>query len=390
MNAYRFPLVLVLVGLSGILAAADPAPATAADPELPKKAEAAMLKGAEFLLAKVNADGSVGTYHQPAFAALAAMALYGCPLDPAKRTAAVDKLMTFVTGFLQPDNSIQAPGRRIIFWRLPSYPNYSTALAVLAMVTVNKPEYLPILKKAREYLKSTQEDDAKSPGYGGIGYGPGKRPDLSNTTLVAEALYATEYLDREPQPTSAEVGAKNKEMWTNLTTFLDKCQKQADPKAAADKVDTDVGGFAYLPAKGEASALVTSGSMTYAALKTMIYANLTREDPRVKGAMNYLGHHYTLDENPGSGQKGKYYYLVTMTKALNAYGQDTLVLGDGTKCQWRQDLIATLLALQRPNGSWYNDEGRLMESMPELVTAYCLVSLRIALGPAPAEKKQRD
>jgi hypothetical protein len=36
-----------------------------------------------------------------------------------------------------------------------------------------------------------------------------------------------------------------------------------------------------------------------AGLKSMIYAGLTQDDPRVKAAIGYIKDRYTLDENPG-------------------------------------------------------------------------------------------
>ena len=42
--------------------------------------------------------------------------------------------------------------------------------------------------------------------------------------------------------------------------------------------------------------------MTYAGLKSMIYAGLSRDDPRVKAVLSYIIQHYTVDENPGLAQ----------------------------------------------------------------------------------------
>jgi len=58
------------------------------------------------------------------------------------------------------------------------------------------------------------------------------------------------------------------------------------------------------------------GSMTYAGLKSMIYAGLTQDDPRVKAALEFIRKNYTLEENPGQGQRGLYYYYQTFAKAM--------------------------------------------------------------------------
>ena len=60
--------------------------------------------------------------------------------------------------------------------------------------------------------------------------------------------------------------------------------------------------------------------MTYAGLKSMIYAGVKKDDPRVKAAYEWVQKHYTLDENPGMGGNGLYYYYHTFAKALDAIG----------------------------------------------------------------------
>ena len=61
--------------------------------------------------------------------------------------------------------------------------------------------------------------------------------------------------------------------------------------------------------------------------------------------------------------------------ALTAANGDKLKLADGTEADWRNDLGHKILAAQRENGSWLNDNGRWMESNPVLVTAYTVLSL---------------
>ena len=50
------------------------------------------------------------------------------------------------------------------------------------------------------------------------------------------------------------------------------------------------------------------GSMTYAGMQSLIYANVDKNDPRVKLALKWLENSYNLDENPGMGVQGLYYY----------------------------------------------------------------------------------
>jgi len=121
--------------------------------------------------------------------------------------------------------------------------------------------------------------------------------------------------------------------------------------------------------------------MTYAGLKSMLYAQLDKEDYRVQAAIEWARRNYTLDENPGMGPEGHFYYLMMFAKAHTAYGEPTVTTAEGTTHNWRVDLINKLAATQKEDGHWVNDaHGRYMESLPELVTAYSLISLENALA----------
>src|SRR5258708_34632131 len=110
--------------------------------------------------------------------------------------------------------------------------------------------------------------------------------------------------------------------------------------------------------------------MAYAGIKRMTHAGLTRDDPRVKAALQYIQKHYTLDENPGMGQAGLYYYYQTFAKALALLDQPTLTDASGQTHNWRSDLTAALAKRQNPDGSWANPADRFLEGDPNLVTAY--------------------
>lgn len=116
--------------------------------------------------------------------------------------------------------------------------------------------------------------------------------------------------------------------------------------------------------------------MTYAGLKSMIYAGVDKDDPRVKAAYEWITRHFTLDENPGMGAAGQYYYYHTFAKALAAIGNETITDASGNEHQWCQELVAKLAELQNDDGSWLNSENeRWFEADPNLVTGYALLAL---------------
>ncbi len=379
---------------------AAPATAPAAPATAPAKLPEAVLadahqrlaKAAAWLLATQNDDGSWGQHKHPAMAALAAMALNGAAVpaaDVAKRDAAVTKALAYILQFAQKDGSICRPGGNP--QESGDYPNYTTSIALLGLAAINRPQDQEVMRRARAYLMSSQFNDPASVDYGGVGYGKTGRADLSNASWAVEALYFTDHLDREPLSKDPADAKRSTEMWQKMGTFLTQCQNlpETNKNPSVSKAPEDRGGFFYRPNESKAGSrdgegkdtnLVSSGSMTYAGLKSMLYARLDRGDVRVKGAIDYLKRTYTLAENPGMGQQGYYYYLHIMTKALEAYGVEQLEDAKGAKHAWREEVLASLAQRQREDGSWKNDNGRYMEMLPELVTPYCVIVQRIALG----------
>jgi squalene-hopene/tetraprenyl-beta-curcumene cyclase len=126
------------------------------------------------------------------------------------------------------------------------------------------------------------------------------------------------------------------------------------------------------------------GSMTYAGLKSMIYAGLSKDDPRVRAAMDWITHHWTLEENPAmrdasadQAQHGLYYYFYVFAHALDAYDQPVITDAQGKQHDWREELLDKVASLQRPDGSWIGEK-RWMEDNPVLTTAYTVLALEEA------------
>ncbi len=283
----------------------------------------------------------------------------------------------FLLKNVQPDGGIYAKGLL----------NYNTSLAMLALVTANKPEYDTTLRRARAFVVRGQADvetngGAGNPFAGGVGYGDkSKNSDLSNTLVALEALYYTRHLIKDT------AAAETKDLnWAAAIKFLEQCQNlpgtNRQPWASADPKNK--GGFVYDPASSKAGevtlpngrvALRSYGSMSYAGLLSYIYADLKPNDPRVAAVLEWLRDNYTLEENPGMGAQGYFYYLELMTKALLACHVDTLELKDGRKVDWRREVAMKLLNLQQKDGSWVNANARWWEKDSALVTSYAVMTL---------------
>jgi len=349
-------------------------------PDLSLKLEldTAIGKGLAWLASQQNADGSWGQLEFPAISALALTAFQGDQSGAYKRKheAGIRKGYEYLVGNAKPDGGIY----------VEKLANYNTSISLMALVVANNPAYEPIMKKARNFLVGLQDNLGEDVAVnGGVGYGGRyKHSDLNNTLNAVEAIHYTRFLKSD---VASDPDAKDLN-WKAVTQFISRTQNlpgSNDQQWASDDADNK-GGFVYFPGNSMAgeqtldngkTALRSYGSMSYAGLLSLIYAQVDRNDPRVKAVIEWLSKNYSLDENPGMKQEGLYYYYHTMAKALAAAGIDTLTLKDGTRVNWRRDLAKRLLNLQKADGSWANDNGRWMEKDPLLVTSYSTITLEI-------------
>lgn len=252
----------------------------------------------------------------------------------------------------------------------PALPNYITATSVLALTSTSNPKkYEKVIKKAQNFLKSLQIQDEESVYYGGIGYGSRETVnDLSNLNLAIQAL--------------KESGSDDDEVWKKAVKFLERTQNRSESND--QKWAGNDGGFIYSP-DGESKAGTDENgsprsyaSMTYAGLLSFIYANVDKDDERVKAAVQWISKHFTVEENYGMGAQGLYYNYHTMAKALRLYGKDTIIDAKGVSHDWYQELAEKLIEVQKPDGSWANENSRWMEALPVLATSYAILSLDTA------------
>jgi squalene-hopene/tetraprenyl-beta-curcumene cyclase len=338
-------------------------------------------KAVGFLRSRQESDGSWSGTREPGITALVVTALLRSGLVTPDEPAVL-RALAFLERYIGPKGGLSEAPHSV----------YTTSVALMAFHEANRGgRYDNIIKGSQTFLKATQIDDGEGksqsdPAYGGLGYGgANSRPDLSNTSFCIEALRNSGLPADDPALKKALI-------------FVSRCQNlksEFNDQPFAGKIND--GGFVYNPSAGSGNGrgksarggagqkaqtddggLRSVAGMTYAGLKSMIYAGLTQDDPRVKAATAYIKKHYTVDENPGQGQRGLYYYYQTFAKAMEMLGQPTIVDSDGKEHNWRSELVAALAKRQAANGSWVNPDDRFMEGDPSIVTSYALLALHAA------------
>ena len=166
--------------------------------------------------------------------------------------------------------------------------------------------------------------------------------------------------------------------------FVSRCQNlESEHNTTKFAAKVNDGGFYYTPVLSKQEekrqtpdgGLRSYGSMTYSGFKSMIYAGLTKDDPRVKAALQWIRKNYDVKSNPGMGDAGLYYYYHTFAKALDALGINEIEDAKGVKHDWRRELTDELARRQKENGSWVNTDSTWMEGDPNLATAFALLAL---------------
>ncbi len=382
-----FALALQL-GFGGLIFAAPPAqpkPAPLPNPtdiSLRQEVQHAIDRGLAALQKRQDPAGFWSTADHPALTALALTAFQGEPTGrfDSSVTPELKRGYNFLLACAKTDGGIYQK----------ELANYNTAVSMLALLAANQPEYHPVLRQARAFLVRSQIDlgekgESDSPFDGGVGYGSKyAHSDLNNTLLALEALYYSKHLVADKS--AAEARDLD---WPAAIQFLQTCQNLpgSNREAWASADPQNKGGFIYYPGHSMAGSVTNSatgrvalrsyGSASYAGLLSYIYADVKRDDPRVVAVMEWLRGNYTLEENPGLGPQGLYYYLHTMTKALALYGGTELELKSGKKVNWRKEAALKLINLQQKDGSWSNDNNRWWEKDPVLATAYAVLALEI-------------
>ena len=355
---------LLAVPAFAVLAAASAGAADKMDPQLLRRGRRAVAGGLHYLRGQQAADGSL--LKSVGITALALRAFLESPEGYNESDGPfVTRQVDFLLANVKNDGSISASLQATA---------YNTAVALNALAATRNPKYDAVIAAARKFLIHHQADEEEGykpdhPYYGGIGYGGGERPDLSNVYIVLEGLKATSTDPKDP-------------VWQKALTFVNRTQNRSesnDQKWAAND-----GGFAYRPGSNPPeyeNGTSSYGGMTAAGLLSLLFAGVDKTDPRVQAAYKWMTANYTLEINPGTTKKhGLFYFYNAFAKVMLAYGEDTFTDGKGQRHNWRNELAQKLLDLQAADGSWSNPESNAWwEDRPQLVTAWSVIALEHVL-----------
>lgn len=384
--------VSVGLGLAVKATAAEPPPSAAivsstaitgqTDISLLNEARAVQNRGLNWLAKRQQPDGSWSIADFPALTALPLWA-FAVSEHPDKARI-VSNAVQFILKNVQPDGSIYkkapGPGGGLV--------NYNTALCMTALHMTRDPALTPVVLKARQFMAAAQHLEGDDLYKGGFGYDKtsGRQyTDLSDSVIAYEAMRLTQSAE-DLRPGNEKKADLN---WQATTQFLGRVQNTATAGT------NNAGGFAYRPDESKAGTTTNAagvvvlrsyGSMTYAGLLSLIYADVSRNDPRVRSAFDWATRHWTLEENPGMGPQGLFYFYNVMAKSLSTFGQESIPSAKGTPVAWRTEMIKKLISLQKVEkdgsgeGYWVNSNNRWLENDPVLVTAYTLIAMDVALG----------
>ncbi len=343
-------------------------------PQLMQDVQRSVSKGVAWLKGQQKPNGAWSEESMPA---LTALPLWSIAASGEKAFAPeAGRAVAFLLGKQQPDGGIYVPvaGR-------PggALGNYNTSICIAALFATGRRETWPAVLKARAYIAASQHAGGDLHA-GGFGYDKdaGRRySDLNNTQFSMDAMRRTQGAE-EMRP----AGEKRADIdWDAALKYVLQMQNAEGETAGGFAYNTqDPKGGVVTNANGRVM-LRAYGSMTYAGLLALVHARLEKSDPRVRSAVDYGSRFWTLEENPGQGQQGLFFYFNVMARALSAAGVDALPkhAAEG-EILWREQLARKVIGLQKIDGSWANENNRWWENDPVLATSYALLALEFTAG----------
>ncbi len=323
-----------------------------------------LTRATEFLRQQRQPDG--GWEQNPGVTALAALAILREPNVPqAQKLELTKRALDSLVQLQKPDGGIYDR----------DLPDYVTSVAITALAAAGRSEDKGVIERARQFLVTLQLDEGEGLNagdkfYGGMGYGGtttryGGRADVISLEWALRAL--------------KEAGLGSDPTWQKAVKFLQRCQNNNETNDQR-WAGTD-GGFVYYPgfSLSTAGELHSYGSATYAGLLGYADANVPKSEPQVEAVLKWIRDNYTVEENPGLGQRTVYYYYMAMAKALQAMGDTFITDAAGRQHNWRDDLGKKLISLQHPEGYWVNSVADDMEGSRVVVTALAMVAIQAIL-----------
>lgn len=385
-------------------AGARPGAGGAGEP-LEARVDAAMRRGAAYLIARQGPDGGFRSEHYAAFkdgyslSPLSLLALWGAAGhagDPAV-TEALERGRDFVATLVTPEGALRAGLDG------PTYPYYAIAGALLALAPAGE-RHASARTALIEMLRARQFAEARGwtaadHSYGGWGYYPslpdreaaGGQPDARLTANLSATVFSIGALRLAGVPAADPALQKAR-------AFVERCQNWGHSSGRPEDARFDDGGFFFsplVPDSNKAGVAGTDasgrtrfrsyGSMTADGLRALSQLGAPPGDERVQAASRWLAQRFSAEANPGAfpaeaeirRASSFYYYAWTVAHALRATGAAELDTGAG-RVHWARALAEALLARQRPDGSWANPATELREDDPLLATPLAMAALGIA------------
>ena len=326
-----------------------------------QKLTASLTRAAAYLRQQQKPDGTWENH--PGVTAMTATALLRDPAMPREQALQMtSKTLEYLRSLAKPDGGIY----------VKDIPHYITAVAVMTFTAAGLPQDKPLIEKGTRYLAEhiLDEGEGVSPKdkfFGGLGWGgtsDGGRADIISLEYGLRAMQESGTAPNDPA-------------WEKAIAFLQRTQNFAELNDQGWA--SNDGGFVYYPGFSTAGETRSYGAGTYAGLMSYAWSNVKKEDRRVQAVLKWVRDNYTVDENPGLGQKTVYYYYMVFAKALQAVGESIIVDSRGQRHNWREDLGTKLLALQHPEGYWVNTDPAEMQDNKVLVTCFTMMAIEAAL-----------
>jgi squalene-hopene/tetraprenyl-beta-curcumene cyclase len=365
-----------------------------------QRIEAALVRGAKYLVSKQSPDGAwrSETYGAmrdgPSLTPLVMSALLFLPQGGAEGQVVLSKGASYLAGFVGDDGRLKVQDRDLLF------PVYTAASASRVLVLMDRsPRNVRAQQAWLAYLRGRQLNESlgwqpADSEYGGWGYAldlprkpaPGKLKELRHESNLAATVFALAALRSAKTPAGDPAFAQ-------ALAFVKRCQNFSDDPAAADPKFDD-GGFFFIPgdaAQNKAGAAGTDrfghvrfhsyGTMTADGLRALLRCGLNEDHPRVVAARNWLTRNFQATHNPGAFSADRevlqdatwYYWTWAAFLAVHLQRFQTR----NGPVAWPEAFAGSLLGQQRPDGSWTNRFTDAKEDDPLVATSWATAALAI-------------